>query len=467
MTNLSSIAGFSSGGGGAGAGGSATPLVADTPTSSVQVPIHAATGTNRSISGQGHGWIGGQCTNGVLKSRNTFGHWVHYSDDTAGAFKQGTAMTPITVNRSTGAITVGTPQDVWVNTNVATGAVNYNTTLIYEPVHGCFINSGIAGWDTSSSTEYAYGHAYGQLQTDGTVTLQASTTNNASATMNKYGSRCIALPQGTGTQHTIHPSNYSYGSYYKAEATSTGWQNVGSTTFPHTGSYSYFGQHYYQPDIAAVDTTLPASVINMQHSASTYGYYVNHNGTVFDVDAPNNPIYAGVPEVFLRDDKPIVYYNNSTSIFTPHWSGSGFELAEQTTSSTSPEANQFNQYFHISGKGYNQIIGMGANRYLMFGQKDTTCNLDYGEAQLIGVKADYSLERLAYFSVPDPTGNVLTAHSYMYNHDFFTVYENDTDANPKWLITLSQPSYVGVGLKDVTAESYEITADLTAYATST
>ncbi len=462
MTNLSSIAGFSSGGG--GAGGGRTAFVADTPTSSVQVPIHATSGTNRKFQDGNHGWIAGQCTNGVLKSRNTFGHWVHYNDDTAGALRQGTTMTPITVNRSTGAITVGTPQDVWVNTNVATGGVSYQVSLTYEPVHGCFMNSGLAGWDLSSSTEYAYGHAYGQLQTDGTVSLQASATNNASATMNVTGSRCISLPQGTGTQYTLHPSNFSYGSYYQAEATSTGWQNVGSTTFPHTGTYSYFAQHAIQPDIPAVDTNLPACVINCMHSVIEYGYYVNHNGTILDVDAPNNPIYSGKPEILLRDDKPIVYYNNSTSTFTP--GGGTFTLTEQSADSWMPEANHFNQYFNTDYKGWNKVIGMGANRYLVCGLKDWL-NTNHGEATLIGVKADYSIENLAQFSIPDPTGDLVTAHDHLYHFDYFTVYENDTDANPKWLIRLSHPNYFAKGLQNITAESYEITADLTAYATST
>jgi len=458
MTNLSSIAGFSSGGGGgggSGSGGGIPALCGETPTSSVQVPIHASSGTNRTHTSGNSGWIEGQCTNGVLKSRNTYGHWVHYHDNTAGAFRQGTAMTPITVNRSTGAITVGTPQDVWVNTNVSTGGVSYGTTLNYEPVHGCFVNSGLAGWDTSSATEYSYGHAYGQLQANGTVSLQASVTNNASATMSVSGSYCISLPQGTGTQHTIMPSNYSYGWFYTMEATSTGWQNVGSTTFPHTGTYSYPANHCYQPDISTVDTALPACVINCMHTASEYGYYVNHNGSTYDVDPPNQPIYSSKPDIFLRDNKPILFCIASASTFTAA-GGGGFTLTEHET--------LMNGDMIAPWRAINKCIGLGANRYLICGERSTR-KVDFGEAVILGVKADYNVENLGKLSIPKPYDDILEKAEDQIV-DFFTVYENDTDANPKWLLRL-KTTHGGTGLQDITAESYEITADLTAYATST
>ena len=454
MTNLSSIAGFSSGG---GAGGGLTALCADTATSSVQVPIHATSGTNRTHSNNSTGWIGGQCTNGVLKARNTFGHWVYYSDNTAGALRQGVAMTPITVNRSTGAITVGTPQDVWVNTNVGTGNVTYSVTLDYDPVHGCFMNSGLAGWDLSSSTEYSYGHAYGQLQTDGTVNLQACATTNAHATMYHQGSATLCLPQGTGTQYSIHASNFTYGDYYTAEATSTGWQNVtGGNGFPYNATYSYpANYHHYQPDIAAVDTNLPACLINHMHSATDYGYHVNHNGTAYAVVPPNNPVYAGRPEIFLRDDKPIVYYNGSASTFAAA-GGGGFSLTEHES--------QMNSNFVTPGQPQNKTIGIGANRYLLMGERGRGC--DYGEAVVIGIKANYDIEQLGKLSIPY-TFDSITETSEDHYWNYYTIYENDTDVHPKWLIVLEACYGGSTGLRNIKAESFEITADLTAYVTST
>jgi hypothetical protein len=439
MTNLSTLAGFSSGGGGGGGSSSSSGGIPTLATAVDSITVRCgSSGHNRSTLSYTSGHIAGAAPSGLIKNRDTFAHWAQWTDSGTSGF----TVSSYKINKTTGALSQlqGGHQDVWVNNS---GGARSTTYCIYDPVHGCFFSGGHNSYASNSS--HVFGYSAGQINTAGA--LVGGTSSHSNSDHHANGTYCGCLPQGQGTQY-FRSGGYNASSRAggriitcSSSGISVGsWSDDGNWTSS-SGRYS----HIYQPDIQTTPSGQVTCIAGTSFNTGDYGYHTLRGSSasaVHNIEAgyQSGTVWAGYNGATYQQMANTLYGSPGNS------SGNTFVSYKDGTQDLGS---------HTMPSSYVQdIVGIGNNRFLHFNMdgdlKGTHCDL-------ITFNSSHNPQHIQRFSfgsstapsVLDPATGVTT---------YFVVFENNSDTYPKWLISATSSD---AGTELVT--SYEITADLSTY----
>lgn len=444
MTKLSECPGFSVGGG--GGGGGSNPAIGNVVgTTDISMMATAST-PGRTIYSYTQGMIpGAAATAGNMKSRNVFGHWGQWMDNSANA-DTGFCVDSFSVNRATGAITKITENtDLWFNNS---GGAMSTTYCAYEPMFGNFFSGGHNAYPGTSS--HTFGHTFGHLDSSGTWNLGGTAATNADHGWNGCG--CTALPMG-GTAGMFAVGGYASSaltgsgnrSQYRVIESAASGPTVNSLviTSDWTSSWANF-RAYWQPDV----NTTPAG-----HVVSVQGTSLNGNGNYGRVEFRDTSTIDNVSEsgnayqmgFLMCGHGGTTLMVTGTDLFgTPGVNSPSF-------TSLKDGVRDPGRYMQDGNFYYTEIVGIGNNKYLCF-----RSNIVEG-CDLIGIDSSQNFHHLQRFSLGSTNPSILDGPIGT-SADWFVVFENDTDDYPKWLIQNNQtPGFSN----SITVR--EITVDFDAY----
>jgi hypothetical protein len=438
MTNLSALAGFSSGGGGGSSSSSGGTPSIGTYVDVLTVRCGSA-GHTRAPYGYTSGHIEGAAPSGLIKNRDTFAYWAQWADSSNG--HTGFTVSSYKINKSTGALSQlqGGHQDVWTNTGVSAISTTY---CIYDPVHGCFFSGGHNSYPGHSS--HYFGYSAGQINTAGALVGGTYSASNADHHAN--GTYCGCLPQGQGTQY-FRTGGYN-GSGSKAGGRTItcsssgisvgGWSDDGNWTSS-AGRYN----HIYQPDIQTTPSGQVTSIGGTSFNTGDYGQVTLRGSSSSTVNNVGNgyqagTLWAGYNGTSYQQMANILFGSLGTNNSYTNFKDGTRDLGQHTQCSSNVK----------------DIVGIGNNRFLHF-------NLDSSIkgrfCDMITFDSSHNPQHIQRFSLGDADAASVLDQPAAYTN-YFVVFENNSDTYPKWIIQASSSS---AGTE--TVKSYQITADLSTY----
>lgn len=432
MTNLSSLAGFSTGGG--ASGGNPDFFANDgAVTASILIDTEVS-GYSGSVGNSTYmGVFPAATSTGNIKDRNIFGIWRMWTNSTT---VTGFSITSFEVNKTTGAITVlqGGAQPVWTNT---TGAALSTTNLHYDPNYGCFFSGGHNAYPGHSS--HVFGYTAGQLDSNGAVQNATNAYTNADHGYN--GTFCACLPQGSTNYFMSAGYTSSYASYRVHTATSSGI-TIGTLTQPGTWtSSSHAWVSVPQPDItmAAGETV---SVVGMSFNSPNYGWSFVKQGS--------NSVGS------------INYVNGyQKGALYPGYNGTKALLEQQQDYGTLDASNNLTSLkdgvqdldYQLTSSYIAKTHGVGNNKFLYTGTDSASNGFD-----LFKLDSNNNPVHLQTFGFGGQANPSILDNPTTGNVSQFLVYENSSDASPKWLVSVDMS-----GSMDIPVRTQEIIADFTQY----
>lgn len=435
MTNLSSLAGFSTGGGASGD----NPIFfandgAITASSNIDTEVSGYSGSTS--YGSYTGTFPAATSTGNIKDRNIFGIWKMWTNGTS---TTGFSITSFEVDKTTGAISVlhSGAQPVWTNTS---GLGASTTNLHYDPNHGCFFSgthSALPG-----HTSHVFGYTAGQLDSSGAIQNTSNSYTNGDHGYN--GTYCACLPQGSTNYFLTAGYTNSYASRRIIEATSSGITVGASSNFGSWTSSSNAWVHIPQPDITSVPSGETLSAIGTSFASPDYGWAFLKQGNS-TVQTTN--ISAGY-------QKGTIYpgYNGTKTLLEQQQDYGTLDASNNFTSLK--DGTQDLDYQLTNDQLANNLHGVGNNKFLFAGPNSPSKGYD-----LFKLDSNNNPVHLQTFA----TGSSGAAPSILDNPSTgstasFLVYENSSDDNPKWFVQVHNSSNM-----NVLVTTKEIDADFTQY----
>lgn len=432
MTNLSSLAGFSTG----GASGSNPDFFANDGALADSALVDTA--VSGYSNGTGHatymGVFPAATSTGNIKDRNIFGIWRQWTDTSQST--SGFSITSFEVNKTTGAITVlhGGAQPVWTNSS---GAAMSTTNLHYDPNFGCFFSGGHNAYP-GHSTHY-FGYTAGQLDSTGAVQGTSNSATNADHGYN--GTFCACLQQGSTNYFMSAGYSSSYAAYRIHQATSSGI-TVGNLQQPGTWtSSSSAWVAVNQPDITSPQAGETVTATGMSFNNPNYGWAFVKQGT------------SSAATRYLENgyQKGALY---------PGYNGTKTLLEQQQDYGTLDASNNFTSLadgvrdldYQLTDPGAMSLHGIGNNKFLYTGTGSLSKGFD-----LFKLDSNNNPVHLQTFRTSSGGASILDNPASGYTSTFL-VYENSSDANPKWLVSVTHAANLTIGVR-----TQEITADFTQY----
>jgi hypothetical protein len=398
-TNLSTLPGFST-------GGSTQPYFStDFAVGDVKV-IAIPTGdvwTSQTYSSFAPAYV-----NGGQKAASVFTN-LRYGGTTA-SNSTNLKCTPITVSKTTGGITLGTPTTAWTNSNI----LNYTSTIYHKtiPYTGFVFAGGNVAWPGNST--YALGYSYFFLDADGVPRNVNISTSNADHGYNYFFS---SLPNASNYYMS---SGYqgSYGGYRRSSFTlnttniANSTASIGSWTQAGSWTSSSNGVNLYsQPGVTQTGTQVVSGIVAPTASPNYPLFLCDASGTITNTGINTN---SNAAHGFQKTDG---------SVIIASYTGENPRLYTSTTSSTvlTNFALPFRTHYA------NQHIGLGNDRWLSFDFSSAAC-------YLWNITASNTVEvKQTWLGAVNPL-----IPSFQTTDSFYPIYGASTDAYPKYLLQRQQ-----------------------------
>ena len=357
----------------------------------------------------------------------------------------GQLMQSVTINKSTGALTIGSESAVWTNTS---GNGLSTTFCTYDPYTGCFVCGGHNAWPGYGS--HMFGHSRGRIDADGVLQSGQGQYTNKDHGYNglyfsDYNSNGYFMTAG-------YDANSSSRSHYK------GWQgsrsgnpgNQFDTVTSDFTSTSEGQQIYGQWDYTPTGNDKVAGV-GIALTSSSYGrgmYAANGNYTTW-----NSTSNLGVN---AHSWSPHFRYSDGTLV-NPRPNSFNITWGSYSSASDNPASGTegFQSSPNLHGSAYHhQHIGLGSNHWLSFSMIDSDNGGMKGRPLLWKINGNYDPETVKIFdnSVSDPQAFKAAGH-FIQDATWHCVWENATDTYPKWLVSFLWNN------NKWNVRSYEIAAD--------
>ena len=394
-TNLSTLPGFST-------GGSSQPAfstdfaVADVKTASIPT---GDVWSSTTYSGLAPAYVsGGQ------KNANVFSN-LRYGGTTA-SNNTHLKSTPITVNKTTGGITLGTPTAVWTNYS----AFNYTSTVYFNtiPYTGFIFSGGNIAFPGQGS--YAFGYTYFFLDATG---IPRNSNPTASGADHGYNYTWNSLPNAT---NYFMSSGYSssFGGYRRSSFTlnttniANSTASIGAWTSAGSWTSSTNGVNLYsQPGVTQTGTQVVSGITAPTTNPNYLLFLCDANGTVTNTGINT---FGNAAHGFQKTDG---------SVILAHQAGDQAKLFTSTTSST--VLSNFSLPFRAHYA--NQHIGLGSDRWLSFDMNNAAC-------YLWNITASNTVEvKQTWLGAVNPIIPAFTP-----SDAWHPVYQASTDAYPKYLL---------------------------------
>lgn len=424
MTKLSECPGFSVGGGG---GSSSSSLLTKVDTQTISL---RASNTQPYYSF--HPMPAAAVNPANLKSRNAFSS-ISLSWDSS-VTETYVDADSWTVNRSTGAINLLARQNIFTNTNASSLSTLF---MMYEPSHGIFSIHGYFP-HTSAATGADWGYTTGRIDSSGTVDTTASMNQSAWQTQGDSawnGTMCGCLPQGNTNNYLVsmYAGSGNPYSYRLIEANSTSGVTVnGYVAHSNPSSSTNSGVHHiFQPD--QVGGYIAGDAISVGGIGRTTfneipGFFLYEGGgtnvvtnttVTLDDDSPGY--------LFPLPDGSTVFAG--TEVYGGRFSGMTGGSQPTYTEIDTGLASAFNQAY-MNGV---QVVGVGNGRFLNFSWHDDSSS----NYKIFLFDFDPTTREPRTLAIYDAPTSPLIADPFELRStycNFFVVYENDTDTDPKWLV---------------------------------
>jgi len=397
-TNLSTLPGFST-------GGSGQPYFSTDFTVADQKIISAPTGD--SWNSTTYSAFVPAYVNGGQKNANVFTN-LRYGG-TISTNNTHLKTNPITVNKSTGGITVGSTSTAWNNTS-STSSGNISTVFFKTiPYTGFVFSGGNIAWPGQATYTFSYTYFF----IDATGVPQAVTIPAASNGDHGYNSLWNSLPNASNYYMS---SGYqsSYGGYRRSSftlntsniASSTAsigtWTQAGSWTSTTTGV-----NLYSQPGVTQTGTQVVSGIVAPTSSPNYIMFLCDASGNVVNTGLNTG---ANAAHGFQKSDG---------SVIIASYAGDLPRLYTSPASSTALTSFLLPFRSHAN----NQHIGLGNDRWLSFDFASAAC-------YLWNITASNTVEvKQTWLGAVNPL-----IPSFSTSDFFYPVYQSSTDAYPKYLL---------------------------------
>ena len=331
---------------------------------------------------------------------------------------------PFTVNRSTGAISWGSAQNVWYNSS----SNGYSTTF-FNDVAGT--GSVFAGGHNKypGYTSHVFGYSYFHVTESGSVSGSYSYTNADHG----YNGGYSHLPTSETTGNMIssgYNANASSRAYYRTTSVNGssisigGLSSLGSDT-----STSYGVSMIPQPGVYQSGNQVVGAIYYRTSGSSYYIRTISANGNVADHSVSN---WSSNAKGFQMTNGDVIIYsdNHSPMKFTAYNSSS-----TMSSSKPFPGGSMYYSFQHM-GLGNNEfILSIGSSSVLEFGKPLLRATLD----PTYGFTVTGTAEIPALTSV-----GMESSYTGMY-----PLYANESDSQPdKILFVRHTSSYIRAKVTD-------------------
>lgn len=397
-TNLSTLPGFST-------GSTSQPAFSTDFTTADIKNISIPTGdvwTSTTYSGFAPTYV-----NGGQKAANVFAN-LRYGGTTA-SNNTHLKSTPITVNKTTGGITIGSPTAVWTNSS----AFNLTSTVYFNtiPYTGFIFSGGNIAFP--GETTYRFGYSYFFLDADG-IPRNPNTANNT-GTDHGYNYLWNSLPNASNFfLNSGYQQSNSMGGYRRSSFTlntsniASSTASIGTWTNTTSWTSSTNGVSLYsQPGVTQTGTQVVSGITAPTTSPNYPIFLCDANGTVTNTghNSGGNQVHG-----FQKVDG---------SVIIAHQGGDQARRYTSTTSSTvlTDFALPFRTHYA------NQHIGLGNDRWLSFDMTNAAC-------YLWNITATNTVEvKQTWLGAVNP---IIPAFSQ--SDSWYPVYQTSTDVYPKYLL---------------------------------
>ena len=359
----------------------------------------------------------------------------------------GQKMQPVTINKTTGALTLGSEQNVWSN---GSGAALSTTFCTYDPYTGNFVCGGHNAWPGYST--HQFGHSKGRIDADGVLQSGSGTYTNKDHGYNglffsDYNSNGYFLTAG----YDATQGSRSHWRGWQGSRTgnpSNTFDQVASNFTSTSSGQQIYGQWDYTPTgndkVAGVGLALSSPNYG-RGMYSAGGSYTTWNGTSATGTGSSTQNWS--PH-FRYSDGTLV--NPKPTSFNLIWSdySSASNNAESGTESYQSDPRLHKSAYH------HQHIGLGSNHWLSFSMIMDDAGGMKGRPILWKINGNYDPETVKIFdnTAIEPAGFKAGGH-FTANCTWHCVWENETDTYPKWLVSFLW------GNNRWNVRSYEIAAD--------
>ena len=322
---------------------------------------------------------------------------------------------PFTVNRSTGAISWGSAQNVWYNSS----SNGYSTTF-FNDVAGT--GSVFAGGHNKypGYTSHQFGYSYFHVTESGSVSGSYSYTNADHG----YNGGYSHLPASENSGYMIsagYNANASSRAYYRTTSVNGssisigGLSSLGSDT-----STSYGVSMIPQPGVYQSGNQVVGAIYYRTSGSSYYIRTISANGNVADHSVSN---WSSNAKGFQLTNGDVIIYsdNHSPMKFTSYNSSS-----TMSSSKPFPGGSMYYSFQHI-GLGNNEfILSIGSSSVLEFGKPLLRATLD----PTYGFTVTGTAEIPALMSV-----GMESSYTGMY-----PLYANESDSQPDKILFVRHTS---------------------------
>lgn len=331
---------------------------------------------------------------------------------------------PFTVNRSTGAITWGSAQNVWYNSSGS----GYSTTF-FNDVAGT--GSVFAGGHNvyPGYTSHMFGYSYFHVTESGSVSGSYSYTNADHG----YNGGFTHLPTSETTGRMIsagYNANASSRAYYRTHSVSGSSISIGGlSNLSSDTSTSYGVSMIPQPGVYQSGNQVVGAIYYRTSSTNYYLRTISANGSVADHSVSN---WTSNAKGFQMANGDVIIYSSSHS---------PMRFTAYNSSSTMSSANPFpggSMYYSFQHMGLGNdefILSIGGSSVIEFGKPLLKATLD----------ATYGFTVTGVAEIPALT-SVGMESSYT---GMYPLYANESDSQPdKILFVRHQSNYIRAKVLD-------------------
>lgn len=331
---------------------------------------------------------------------------------------------PFTVNRSTGAINWGSPQNVWYNSS----GNGYSTTFFNDVAGtGSVFSGGHNVYPGHSS--HVFGYSYFHVTEGGSVSGSYSYTNADHG----YNGGFSQLPTSETTGYMIsggYNANASSRAYTRTQSVSGSSISIGGLTSLGSDTSTTYGVSMIsQPGVYQSGNQVVGAMYYRTSGSSYYLRTISANGSTYNY--PVSSWSSNSKGFQMANGDVIIYSSNHAPIkFTSYSSGS-------TMSSAKPFPGGYMYYsFSHMGLGNNEfILALGGSSVIEFGKPLMKATLDptYG----------FTITGIAEIPALTTVG-MESSYTGMY-----PLYANESDSQPdKILFVRHQSNYIRAKVLD-------------------
>lgn len=322
---------------------------------------------------------------------------------------------PFTVNRSTGAITWGSAQNVWYNSSGS----GYSTTFFNDVAGTGSVFSGGHNMYPGYSS-HVFGYSYFHVTEGGSVSGSYSYTNADHG----YNGGFSHLPTSETTGRMIsagYNANASSRAYYRTHSVSGSSISIGgSSSLGSDTSTSYGVSMISQPGVYQSGNQVVGAIYYRTSNSNYYLRTISANGSVADHSVSD---WSSNAKGFQMANGDVIIYSNSHSPmrFTAYNSSS-----TMSSSKPFPGGSMYYSFSHIGLGNDEFILSLSGSSVLAFGMPLLKATLD----------ATYGFTVTGVAEIPALT-SVGMESSYT---GMYPLYANESDSQPDKMLFVRQNS---------------------------